>query len=154
MGMNRPVERPETRIVQIFDGVFAQEIQKVSPLPPHLDTTEHEGHVLPCRCVPLLAALRVTRQSEPRVRGFRRECGDADHDRQHWLSGTFAGLDLVLTVCIYCWCVEVRDVSLSILIDRAPDGRTLRLTPKGKAHRKSDVLGIYSGRRPAGRVHL
>lgn len=150
----------EPRIVQIFDGVFAQATLKVSPLPPHLDVTEHQGRILPCgpagkgQCVPLLRSLQVTRQSQPRVRGVRRDCLEAEHQREHWLSGRFAGLDLVLTVCVFCWCVEVRDVSFSILIDQAPDGRTLRLTPRGKARRKDDVLGLYSGRRPSGRVHL
>lgn len=148
----------EPRSVQFADGLWGMEITRTE-LPPHLSREEHMGRIGRCYpdgtpCRPLLEDLQVTRQSPVRVRGIRRACLDDQHTTDHWLSGRFHGLDVALLVCSFCWRVQVRDVSLDILVDQAPDGRRLRMTPKGLERRKNAVLGLYSGARPLGRVYL
>lgn len=148
----------EPRSVEFASGKWGMEIMR-HELPPHLSREEHMGRVGRCYpdgtpCRPLLDELRVTRQSPVRVRGIRRECLADQHSSEHWLSGRYRGLDVQLWVCAFCWRVQVRDVSLDILVDTAPDGRRLRLTPTGLERRHDAVLGLYTGARPLGRVYL
>jgi len=148
----------EPRSVEFASGTWGMEIVRTD-LTPHLSRDEHMGRIGRCYpdgspCRPLLEEMRVTRQSPVRVRGVRSECLDDHHGNEHWLSGRYRGMDIQLWVCPFCWRVQVRDVSLDILVDQAPDGRRLRLTPQGLERRKDAVLGLYTGARPFGRTYV
>jgi hypothetical protein len=148
----------EPRSVEFASGTWGMEVVR-RELPPHLSREEHMGRVGRCYpdgtpCRPLLEALQVTRQSPVRVKGVRRACLDDQHASEHWLSGRYGGMDIQLWVCSFCWRVQVRDVSYDILVDQAPDGRRLRLTPQGLERRKDAVLGLYTGARPLGRTYI
>lgn len=122
----------EPNIIAIADGVYAQVVEPVSPLPPRLDA--------------LLAGLTVVRRFPVRLLGTRRACTDAEHSFSSWMWGVYAGRELRLARCPFCGVVEVRDVSLDIL-PGAPMG-------KGGPRRRDAVLGWYAGSRPLGRNYL
>jgi hypothetical protein len=141
----------------VADGVHAQVVRRTL-LPAHLDASAHEGRVR-CTCRPLMAQLTTHRQWPVVPRGTREACTQEEHDLQPLRLATWptapaalaaealAGrVDLTLTMCAYCGVVEVRDVSYHVL----PGAMRGRLEPR----RRSDVLGWYSGKRPAGRVYV
>lgn len=142
----------------VADGVRAQVVRRTL-LPPHLDSRAHEGRHSGCPCRPLLPQLVVHQQWPVAPRGTREACTQEEHDLQPlrlatWptapaalLAQALAGrVDLMLTMCAYCGAVEVRDVSFHVLAGAARGA----LSPR----RRSDVLGWYSGKRPAGRVYV
>lgn len=123
---------PVRTAVTIADGVRAVRVEAPSPLPASLDQ--------------LLARLLVT-DKQPLVDvGTRRECTDEQHDYRPWLAGVYAGLELRLWRCSFCGTVEVRDMSLDLLPGIAAG--------RGGPRRRNEVLGWYSGARPAGRTYL
>jgi hypothetical protein len=141
----------------VADGVRAQVVTRVL-LPPHLSSSAHEGRSAGCPCKPLLEGLEPGESWPVVPRGTREACTQEEHDLQplrvaHWRLAPRALRDqalnghvmLVLTMCAFCGAVEVRDTSF-----HAPAGMGLgTLAPR----RRSDVLGWYSGARPAGRVY-
>lgn len=141
----------------VADGVRAQVVRHTS-LPPHLDSTAHEGQGARCPCVPLLNQLVIRQRAIVRPQGTRQACVDGDHQLEplyvaRWATAPLelslqahqGAVDLTLTMCAYCGAVEVRDVSF-----HAPAGLRLgSLAPR----RRSDVLGWYSGKRAAGRIY-
>jgi hypothetical protein len=148
----------EPRSVEFASGTWGMEIIH-DELPPHLSREQHMGRIGRCYpdgspCRPLLEELRVTRQSPVRVRGVRSECLGDDHSLIHWLSGRYRGRDVELLICTFCRLVQVHDVSVAVLIDTAPDGRSKRLTPVGMERRINAVLGQYTGVRPLGRTYV
>jgi hypothetical protein len=122
----------EPVFARIADGVVAQVIERVSPLPRSLET--------------LLRSLHKTREVSVRILGTRQACTDAEHTFQPWLEGIYRTLQLRLRVCAFCGVVEVRDISLDIL-----PGLTIG---RGGARRRDDLLGWYSGKRHGGRTYL
>lgn len=124
--------RPVGEVVMVADGVRALRIERRSVLPSRLDT--------------LLSAMTLRRSRPTVILGTRRACVDGEHERRPWVTGVYAGLELRLDLCPFCGGVEVRDVSLDVRAGIKPGGQGPR--------RRSDVLGWYSGRRPAGRAHL
>ena len=129
----------DTRIIRLGDGIYAQVVERQTATTPI-------GFRLPPRLDALLTQLRVLSSSPiPRL-GARRACTDADHAFRPWLTGVRAGVELRLSACIFCETVEVRDISLDLI----PGLSSGRRAPG----RRSDVLGWYSGRRPAGRQYL
>lgn len=123
---------PPDEVVQVADGVKARRFTRVSPLPPSLDT--------------LLARLAHVQTRTVALHSTRRACTDGEHERVPWITGVYAGLHLRLDVCPWCHGVEVRDISYDMRPGLQPGRR-------GPA-RRSDVLGWYSGRRPAGRTFM
>jgi hypothetical protein len=121
----------DKRIIRVGDGEYA-EVTERRLLPPSLDL--------------LLAHLRVTVRYPFRLVGTVRECTELTHAFGLWLDGTWGTFELRLNRCPFCGTVEVRDISL----DYIPGISSGRLDLR----RRSDVLGWYSGRRPAGRVHI
>lgn len=122
----------EARFVTVADGVVAQVVERQSVLPPRLDA--------------LIRVMTVTRRLPVRVRGAAIACRDQDHIFIPWIEGTYQARSLHLSTCENCGSVEVRDVSRDML----PLASTPLLAPR----RRSSVLGWYSGRRAAGRIHL
>jgi hypothetical protein len=122
----------ESSIVRVADGVFAERIERVSPLPRRLD--------------PLLAAMTLTRPLPVSILRTRAACTAAEHALQPWRAGLYRGLELRLALCAFCGVVEVRDVSLDVLPGLA--------VGQGGPRRRDDLLGWYSGARPAGRTYL
>jgi hypothetical protein len=121
------------RVIRLSEGVYAQVVERTTSLPRRLE--------------PLLSGLRVTRRhGHPVVLGTRLACTNAEHPFSPWLEGIYAGLELRLALCPYCGVVEVRDASLDIL----PDVKAGHSGPR----RRDDLLGWYSGQRPAGRTYL
>lgn len=159
----RPVRAPELSFTTVADGVRGQRITR-QLLPPHLSSSAHEGQGAGCRCRPLLEQLTTARQWPVVPQGPRAACSSEaatlaeEHDLQPlrhalWLSAPLdlqrqahnRSVELLLTMCRYCGAVEVRDVSF-----HSPAGlRQGILAPR----RRSDVLGWYAGRRPAGRIY-
>lgn len=119
------------RIIKIGDD-HVQVLERQTNLPPRLDA--------------LLAEARIFSRTPVRVLGNRQDCVDAEHDWHKWLRGYFRGMEVTLRRCTFCGSVEVRDVSFDILPGLAVGERG--------PERKSDVLGWYSGKRPAGREYL
>jgi hypothetical protein len=138
----RPPE--PSAIVRVADGVYARRIERRSPLPAHLDSTAHEGHIAPCACRPLLSAMTVLRRFPLHVQGTRALCED-EHAFTPWLWGVFSSFELRLARCRFCGTVEVRDVSFDLM----PGIKPGRSGPR----RRSDVLGWYSGKRPNSRTY-
>lgn len=159
----RSTSAPEqAEFATVADGVRAQVITR-QLLPPHLSSSAHEGRQASCPCRPLLEGLRTARSWPVVPRGARASCsGAATMAEEHellplrhavWLLAPEAlqrqaydgAVELLLTMCAHCGAVEVRDVSF-----HAPRGlRASTLAPR----RRSDVLGWYSGKRPAGRIY-
>lgn len=125
------IEREPATFVTIADGLSAQVIQRRSPLPQRLDL--------------LLSEIVVYRRFPAAIMGTRQACTDATHEFAAWLWGTYAGLELKLSLCAFCGVIEVRDISLDILPGAMGHG-----SPR----RRSDVIGWYTGKRPAGRTYL
>ncbi len=119
------------RIIRVGDDMV-QVVERITDLPPRLDA--------------LLSQTRVLSSRPVHVLGTRRDCVDAEHDWHVWLRGVRRGVELQFRCCTFCGSVEVRDVSLHIL----PGVAVGKQGPK----RVSDVLGWYSGARPAGRQYL
>jgi hypothetical protein len=122
----------EPRIVRVADGLYAEVLDRTSPLPRRLQ--------------PLLNGLTVMRRWKVVVAGTRRACTDAEHALQPWLRGVYRQLELRLAMCSFCGVVEVRDISLDLLPDL--------VVGRGGPRRRDELLGWYSGRRPGGRTYL
>lgn len=123
----------EPRFERLADGVIALVIERPSVLPPTLDA--------------LLATIAVVERLAIRVSGFAKACADVDHRLVPWVKGHLAGRDLRLAMCADCGVVEVRDVS----VDRLPGlGAGVRLAPR----RRDDLIGWYTGPRPANRIYF
>lgn len=149
---------PEAVFTTVADGQRAQVVRR-RVLPPHLDSRAHEGRRAACPCRPLLEQIE-TLSSWPVVpRGTREACTQEEHDLQPlrlaiWPTAPAAlaaqaqggRVALTITMCAYCGAIEVRDVSYHVLEGQ----RAGSLAPR----RRSDVLGWYSGKRPAGRVYV
>lgn len=157
MSPRAPAPRP-VEFATVADGMRAQVVRR-QLLPPHLDTGAHAGRGASCRCRPLLGQLVTTRLGTVVPRGTREACTQEEHDLQplraaQWPSAPEAlvgralrgRVELTLAMCAYCGAVEVRDVSF-----HAPAG--MRAAGTLSPRRLSDVLGWYSGKRPAGRVY-
>lgn len=142
----------------VADGVRAQVVRR-SILPPHLDSRAHEGRHAHCVCRPLLEQLRTVQAWPVAPRGTREACTQEEHDLQPLRMATWptapaalmaqahrGRVDLMLTMCAFCGAIEVRDVSYHTMAGL----RAGSLEPR----RRSDVLGWYSGQRPAGRVYV
>ena len=85
--------------------------------------------------------------------GTRLECRD-QHDLALYATGLYEGLDLRLSMCRYCGTVEVRDVSIDVVVDHDPrSGRRLFITQLDRGRRRDLVLGWYAGRRVSGRTY-
>lgn len=164
--MAQPRAAEEPKIVQIADGVWAQEEDRSVSLPRHLES--HEGRQQPCRCVPLLQAMTGIVQRPAPLLGTRLDCRD-EHDLVVWITGNYRSQTqdplrvrlmrthdaaLQLSICRYCGMVEVRDVSLDLIVDEDGEGRRKFITPVETALRKDTVLGWYAGRRVSGRQFL
>lgn len=119
----------EKRIVRIGDGEYA-EVSERRVLPPTLDV--------------LLTHFHARVRYPFRLVGTIRNCTDATHVFGPWLDGVWGVLELRLNRCPFCGTVEVRDVSLDLIPG----------VSSGTPRRRSDLLGWYAGRRPAGRVHI
>lgn len=119
------------RIIRV-GGEPVQVLERVTDLPPRLDAFLEQATIL-----------STTRL---RILGNRQDCVDAEHDWHHWLRGVWRGAEIECRRCVFCASVEVRDVSFDVL----PGVAVGRQGPR----RKSDVLGWYSGNRPAGRQYL
>lgn len=102
--------------------------------------------VLPARLDALLEALRSVMRYPVFVRGASRDCGDGEHRWGRWLEGLYGQRELSLLMCSACGCVEVRDVSLSVI-----PGAPLGTSP---LRRRDELLGWYSGTRRHGRQYL
>jgi hypothetical protein len=141
----------------VADGVRAQVIVRTI-LPAHLSSSYHEGRGARCACRPLLEQLTTARSWPVVPSGAREACTLEEHalrPLRHtlWREAPQAlrtqahegSVELLLTMCAYCGAVEVRDVSF-----HSPAGlRRGVLAPR----RRSDVLGWYTGKRPAGRIY-
>lgn len=141
----------------VADGLRAQVITR-GLLPPHLSSSAHEGRNAGCPCRPLLEQISTRDQWVVTPRGTRQACTEEEHEMRplrvaEWAHAPLAlraqawqgRVSLTLAMCAYCGAVEVRDTSF-----HAPAGMRLgSLAPR----RRSDVLGWYSGARPAGRVY-
>lgn len=164
--LGRPATRPSDQPVftTVADGVRAQVIAR-RLLPAHLTSSAHEGRAASCRCRPLLEQLTTARSWPVVPRGAREACTQpaATMAEEHemlplrhalWRGAPHAlvaqahhqSVELLLTMCAWCGAVEVRDVSF-----HAPAGMRQGVLPP---RRRSDVLGWYSGQRPAGRVYV
>lgn len=134
----------EPHIEQI-EGQPTLVVPDASPLPPKLDGLlgemaafgfSYRADISPAGTRPACTVLR-----EHRFQRFR---------EGRWLarSGARRGqvLDLHLRMCADCGAVEVRDLS----IDRLAGLTVGRAGPARRDH----VIGWYSGKRVAGRVHL
>jgi hypothetical protein len=122
----------------VADGVRAQVVRR-TVLPPHLEAGAHESRRASCPCRPLLP------QEEHDLQPLRLAMwplAPAALARQA-LRGR---VELMLTMCAYCGTVEVRDVSYHAMPGLVPGALEHR--------RRSDVLGWYSGKRPAGRIFV
>lgn len=160
--LERQPEQPV--FATVADGVRAIVVTRQQLLPPHLSSSAHEGQAASCRCQPLLDQLTTARSWPVVPVGPRAACSSEaatmaeEHDLQPLRHGIWraapsaralAALDgsveLLLTMCRFCGAVEVRDVSFHM-----PAGiRRGTLAPR----RRSDVLGWYAGKRPAGRIY-
>lgn len=142
----------------VADGVRAQVVRR-TVLPPHLDSGSHESRRAACPCRPLLPQLATLRAYPVAPRGTREACTQEEHDLRPLRMATWpqapaalaaqalrGRVELLLTMCAYCGAVEVRDVSYHAMPGLVPGALEHR--------RRSDVLGWYSGKRPAGRVFV
>ena len=101
--------------------------------------------ILPARLDALLRLISSGLVYPVPVRGAAADCVAREtHDMQLWITGTYAGRSLRLLKCANCESVEVRDVSL----DENIGGSRLSRRPLNR------LLGWYSGKARAGRVHL
>jgi len=102
--------------------------------------------MLPRKLDDLLAAMIVTRAYRVRLRGFRRDC---DVLREHPFvplrEGRFMGTEILVAICPYCEAVCVRDVGFDV-IERG-------IVARGGPQRRDEIIGWYSGKRPAGREY-
>lgn len=153
----KPVPVPAT-FATIGDGVVGQVVTR-QLLPPHLDRSAHQGRGASCPCVPLWDQL-LTIDSWPVVpRGTREACTQEEHALEPlrvaaWPRAPQALRDaarlgrvqLTITMCAFCGAIEVRDTSFHVLAGM----RSGTAAPA----RRSDVLGWYAGKRPAGRIYV
>jgi len=119
----------DKRIVRVGDGEYAEVTER---------------RVLPATLDVLLSAMQRTTRYPFRLLGTLRECTDATHAFGIWVTGVWGVFELRLNRCPFCGTVEVRDVSLDLIPG----------VSSGTPNRRSDVLGWYSGQRPAGRVFI
>lgn len=119
------------RIIRV-DGEPVQVLERATNLPPRLDA--------------LLSEAKIFASTPVRVVGNRADCVAAEHEWRKWLEGYYRGMEVQLRRCLFCGSVEVRDVSFDLL----PGVAVGKTGPR----RRSDVLGWYSGKRPAGREYL
>ena len=158
MAVARPGEPSAPVFTMVADGVRAQVVRR-SILPPHLDSGAHEGRHAHCPCRPLMPQLVTLQAWVVAPRGAREACTQEEHDLRPLRMATWptapaalaaqayrGRVEIMLTMCAYCGALEVRDVSYHAL----PGVSRGALAPK----RRSDVLGWYSGKRPAGRVYV
>lgn len=143
--------RPEARIVSVGDGQRARFQPAPSVLPPSLG---------------MFLRLMVARQRwQLPALGYRPDCGEGHHRLAKWLQGVYGTREVLVSRCLDCETVEVRDVSLDrgqsfvddtstslvrpphveAVVSRLPIGAALR--------RRNLLLGWYSGKRAAGRVY-
>jgi hypothetical protein len=157
--MSRARQEPApAEFTTVADGVRAQVVRR-QLLPAHLDSSAHAGRSSTCRCSPLLEQLTTVKSWPVRPAGAREACTQEEHELAPLRAAAWPDaplelralalrghVDLVLTMCRYCGAVEVRDVSFHHLAGLAAGN----IAPR----RRSDVLGWYGGKRPAGRVYL
>ena len=146
-------QQREPRFSQIADGVWAQVEDRSQGLPRHLDASAHEGRIQPCHCRPLLESMTSVLLLSVVLSGTRLACRD-QHDLIPFASGAYRGLDLRLRICRFCGAVEVRDVSVDVIVDHdLASGRRLSITQRRESHRRDLLLGWYAGRRVSGRIY-
>lgn len=116
----------------MINGQPARVVERPRVLPPRLDA--------------LLSGLRSPVRHQVFVRGASRDCGDGEHAWGRWLDGLYGQRELRLLMCSACGCVEVRDVSISVI-----PGAPLGTSP---LRRRDELLGWYSGARRHGRQYL
>jgi hypothetical protein len=136
------IEQP--KFATIADGLRAQVIEVTGVIPPHLNAASHEGRMASCPCRPLVESMQRVKTHQVRVLGIRADCRD-QHDYRPSMTGVYRGMDLLLSTCVFCGAVEIRDVSYDIL----PGLQAGRGGPR----RRSDVLGWYSGIRANARTY-
>lgn len=147
------MEQREARFSQIADGVWAQVEDRSAGLPRHLDSSAHEGRIGLCSCRPLLDSMTVLQLHPLVLLGTRLDCRD-QHEFALYVTGQYEGLDLRLSMCRYCGTVEVRDVSIDLVVDHDPrSGRRLFISQPDRARRRDLVIGWYAGRRASGRTY-
>lgn len=143
----------EPRFSQIADGIWAQVEDRSAGLPRHLDSSAHEGRIGLCRCRPLIDSMTALQLNPLVLVGTRLDCRD-QHDFALYATGLYEGLDLRLSMCRYCGTVEVRDVSIDVVVDHDPrTGRRLFITTPAQGRRRDLLLAWYAGRRASGRVY-
>lgn len=125
--------------IRMVDGQPMQEIN-VRPdgshvLPP-----------LPQSLASLLHDMTVVERRYLVARGFGQECAENEHAFAPWLTGIYGGRQLALLMCTGCETVQVRDVSVDRLTGASPG--------RGGWKRGNELMGWYTGKRRAGRVHL
>ena len=143
-----PVEPHFTRVA---DGVWAQVEDRSGGLPRHFSAEAHDGRIGDCHCRPLLESMEGVLIRPIVLLGTRSECRD-QHDLVTFATGRYRGLDLRISRCRFCGAVEVRDVSIDLMVDERGD-RRLFITDPSKARRRDLLLGWYAGRRVAGRIY-
>ena len=92
----------------------------------------------------LLARLAVMERHQLVIGGAAAQCENDEHRLSRWLAGMYAGHYLVLSMCVDCESVEVRDQTRQYL---PTIGSPTVNSP-------DDVLGWYSGARARSRVYL
>lgn len=125
---------------QLIEGRRVQVVEHKPPLPQRLDT--------------LIGALQhVTYRTDFAPAGARYSCELREHRFTRIREGRYLGPDAIvrdlrIEMCRDCGGVQVRDISVMDSLDgeRVPTGR------RGPS-RVSQVLGWYSGARPAGREY-
>jgi hypothetical protein len=148
--MDQPAREPIFR--RVGDGIWAQVEDRSGPLPRHLDSGAHEGRIGLCRCRPLLDSMGSLQVFPIVLVGTRLACRD-QHDLLLYATGTYAGLELRLSICRYCGAIEVRDVSIDYLVDGDARGGRRFITQPRRDRRRDLVLGWYAGRRVSGRIY-
>lgn len=101
---------------------------------------------LPGSLAGLLREMQVIERRYLVVRGFGEECAENEHAFAPWLTGVHRGRQLALLMCTGCETVQVRDVSVDRLVGASPG--------RGGWRRGNELMGWYTGKRRAGRVHL
>jgi hypothetical protein len=142
----------------VADGVRAQVVTRANILPAHLTTSAHEGRQASCQCWPLMEQLMARQVWRVAPAGTREACTQDEHDLrplracvwpeapQALAAQAWHGIvEILLTMCAYCGAVEVRDTSYHQLAGVRSGSLATR--------RRSDILGWYAGKRPAGRVY-
>lgn len=141
----------EPRFTRVADGVWAQVEDRSGGLPRHFSADAHDGRIGACTCRPLLESMDGVLIRPIVLLGTRLQCRD-EHDLVTFATGRYRGLDLRIRRCRFCGAVEVRDVSIDLLVDESGD-RRLFITDPTMARRRDALLGWYAGRRVAGRIY-